>query len=318
MASDYPIAVNPTTGQRRQWNGQLWVDLPDTHAPGASYLPQGGQFGKDVSEAANFNKWRQTQEQGVNNARNAVAQDREMEGLLTRQKTGGALALPVIGDAMALFDPELRRMESLQSEAARSKRTPGEGTISDFDARMFLQQVYGKGQPTATNRAIIQAGRLRSDAVIQRRQMADWYYSTYGSMRGFDEAWDRYADDNPIFDPASEAAGRPILNAGRKNWRQYYGAARGMGDERPSQAQADIQRAEARRTGRGGVAAPKARASNVDRDYFKRMQAEGRLDTSKPVGDRMNPYVADLNTARRLPVGSWVVVGGRLAQQTGD
>lgn len=294
---DFPVAVNRKTGGRKQWNGSAWIDLPGANAPGGAYLPKAGNFAKDPSEAANFNKWRTDQETGVNNARTAMAQDREMEGLMTRQKTGGLLLnTPVVREAMTMFDPELRRMESLQSEAARSKRQPGEGTISDFDAKMFLQQVYGKGQPTETNQAIIRAGRLRSDAVMQKREMADWYYSTYGTRRGFDEAWDRYAQSNPIFDPSSEALGRPVLNQKRQNWRQYYGAVRGPGDERGSQAQEDVQRSQ------------RAAVPDAARRAYERYGKEKGIDRSAKQGSARNPYLArDAGELSRIPAGSYAI-----------
>lgn len=269
----------------------------DMKAPGVRYLPT-RVAGADQSEAANFNKWRTDQEVGINNARNALAQDREMEGLLARQKTGTpALNTPFVREALTMFDPELRRMQSLQSEAARSKRTPGEGTISDFDARMFLQQVYGANQPKATNQAIIRASRLRSEAVLQKREMADWYYDTFGSRRGFDEAWNNYTRANPIFDPSSEAAGKPILNAKRQNWRQYYGAVRGSEDTRPSEAMADIQRSQARKP------PPKEMAAG-----YMRFKSNIGLDPKAKPGSARNPHI--MTSAAQLatvPVGDYAI-----------
>lgn len=266
-------------------------------APGARYLPT-HVSPQDQSEAANFNKWRTDQEVGINNARNALVQDREMEGLLARQKTGTpALNTPVLREAMTMFDPELRRMQSLQSEAARAKRTPGEGTISDFDARMFLQQVYGANQPRETNQAIIRANRLRSEAVLQRREFADWYYDKFGSRRGFDEAWNNYARANPIFDPSSEAAGKPLLNTKRQNWRQYYGAVRGPEDERPSEAMADIRRTQAAKP------PPRAMAAG-----YMRFKSTVGLDPKAKPGSPRNPHI--MTSAAQLatvPVGDYAI-----------
>ncbi len=240
MAS--PYIIENDRGDRLQLQDGAWVPLPNARAPGAAYL--GDAAGKpDKSEAAYFNKFRQTDDPGLNGARSGVAQARRMEGLLAKQKTGGVYSIPMLGSVVGAFDPEIREMDALQSEAARSKRQPGEGAISDFDAKQFLAMTYGKDKPTETNRAIIQAQRLADDSRIQRRQFMEWHYNTYGKASGAEEAWDRYAQDNPIFDPASQSEGAPRLNTGRQNWRQYFGSTRGPGDGRGTQAETDTRRA---------------------------------------------------------------------------
>ena len=138
-----------------------------------------------------------------------------------------------------MFDPEIRELDAIQAEVARTKNTPGSGAISDFDANQFLQMTYGKDKPTETNRMLIQAQRVANDATIQRRQFAEWYKQNYGTTNGFQEAWSRYAQDNPIFDPASVSGGTPALNANSKNWREYFGAG---GDARGTAATADVSR----------------------------------------------------------------------------
>lgn len=293
-----PIAED-ANGNRIMWNGQQWQQLPNAKAPGSAFLPQ--SYGApDKSEAANFNKWRTDQEPGIQNARAALAQTREMEGLLAKQKTGGIYAVPVIGDVAGMFDPEIRRMEGLQSEAARGKRQPGEGTISDFDAKMFLAQTYGKGQPTETNQAIVRADRLRADAAIQKRAMADWYYQTFGNRVGFDEAWDRYSQANPIFSPESEAAGRPILNEGRQNWREYFGAVRTAADRTPTQAEQDI-----RRKG-GGAKKPEGWSQGLPQAQLK---AAKLFSGSKAQGgSKANPFVPEsLQEFNKIPAGAYFI-----------
>lgn len=293
-----PIAEDDQ-GNRIMWNGQQWQSLPNAKAPGARYLPQ--SYGApDKSEAANFNKWRSDQEPGINNARSTIAQTREMEGLLQRQKTGGIYAVPVIGDVAGMFDPEIRRMEGLSSEAARSKRQPGEGTISDFDARMFQAQVFGKAQPTEVNRAIIRANRLAADAAIQKRAFADAYYQTFGNRVGFDEAWDRYSQENPIFSPESEAAGRPILNPNRQNWREYFGMVRTAGDKTPTQAESDLRRTSGTKKKPEGWTAGLPAAQRKAALLYK--GATGKA------GSKANPFVpASLAEFQKIPPGSYFI-----------
>lgn len=292
----YPVAED-AQGNRIQWNGAAWVDLPSRKARGGAYLPQARMSGPDPSEDAYFRQFRTAQDPGVAAAKNSLANYREFEGLLSKQNTGGRYALPGgVGKVLGWFDPEVRRMEALSASAARAQRQPGEGTISDFDAKMFLSMVPGVAQPTETNRMNILAGRAAAENALQRRQMADWYHSTYGTTEGFEEAWNRYRDENPIFDPASERSGRPMLNAKRQNWREYYGAVRGAADATPSSAIRDIR--ESQRT-------PMPKAAQAG---YQRLYKAGGIDANAKMGSAKNPFLArDADTLNRLPKGSYAI-----------
>lgn len=288
-----PIAQDDN-GNRKMWDGQSWIDLPNSRAAGGAYLPQ--SFGKpDKSEAAYYNAWRKEQDPAYTNAQDSLRDSREMEGLLTKQKTGGIYAVPVVGDVAGVFDPEIRRMDSLSSAAARHKRQPGEGTISDFDAKMFQQQVYSKAQPTETNKMIILADRQAASNGIARREFNDWFYQTYGSRVGADEAWGKYVQANPIFDPNAASQRRTQLNPNRQQWRQYFGAVRGDMDARPGVAEADIQRSQGKRPQGWSQSLPKPQLKAAM--LFKGSKA--------PAGSAQNPYVPqNADEFRKLPSGS--------------
>lgn len=295
-----PYIVENDAGERKAWNGQDWVTIGNKNAPGSAYLS--APVGKpDKSEAAYFNKFRTDDNPGVAGARTGVQKARQMEGLLAKQETGGIYGVPVIGSVAGWLDPEIREMDSIQAEAARSKRQPGEGAISDFDAQQFLTMTYGKDKPTTTNKALIQAQRVADDARIQRRQFLEWHYNTFGRASGAEEAWDRYASDNPIFSAASEAAGEPKLNAGRSNWRQYFGVVRGEGDKTATQAQQDIQRPPP-----GGKPKPMGWSQQLPP---KQLAAAKMFAGSKAKpGDRGNPFLpTDMDEFKKLPPGAWVL-----------
>lgn len=297
MAQDpmNPLVIENDAGDRMAWNGQGWAPIGNKNARGAPYL-SATVSKPDKSEAAYFNNWRKGDDASVNSAMSGIARARRMEGLLQKQKTGGIYAVPVLGTVAGMFDPEIREMDAIQSEVARGKRTPGEGAISDYDAKQFLAMTYGKDKPTETNRALVRAQRMQDDAALQRRQFMEWHYNTFGKASGASEAWQRYAQDNPIFDPSSETAGRPILNSRRENWRQYFGVTRSAGDARGSQAQEDIQRSAAPALPKGALEAYRSR------------HAAGRIDLKAKMGTASNPYVArDEATLNKLPPGSYVV-----------
>lgn len=302
---------DPNDKKSWRWVGsvgpQAAVAQLDPKAPGSAYLPK-RMDAASKSEEAYFRAYREKDDERVSEARQGVARARRAEGLLSRQKTGGIYAVPVLGGVAGMFDPEIRELDSIQSEVARLKRQPGEGAISNFDAQQFLAMTYGKDKPTETNRALIQAQRLADDAAIQRRQFIEWHYNTFGSTTGAEEAWDRYVQDNPIFSADSESAGRPVLNQGRRNWREYFGSVRTPGDQRPTQAEADARRAAGAPAKPITANAPRKKppvpkAANAT---YERMRPT--IDTKSPFGTQRNPYVArDWDTLNRLPKGSYAV-----------
>lgn len=222
--------------------GKIVPLVANPAAPGAAYLPTAPEK-PSKSEDAYYREWRTKDptagNQAVGQARQMTATARRAEGLLAQQGTGGLYGIPVVGNVLGFMDPEIRELDAIQARVARQERQPGEGAISDFDAQQFLAMTYGKDKPTKTNQALIRAQRVAAEAPIQRRQFGEWYRQKFGTLSGFEEAWDRYSQDNPIFDPASETRGEAVLSARRLGWREYFGAG---GDTRPGQAEADIRR----------------------------------------------------------------------------
>lgn len=305
-----PVIIENDRGDRLQLVNGAWKPLANGRAPGSSYLPSLSRGDPDKSEAAYYRQYKEKDDTAVRGAHSGIASARRAEGLLARQKTGGIYAMPVVGKVAGMFDPEIRELDALQSEQARSKRQPGEGAISDFDAEQFLAMTYGRDKPTETNRALIRAQRLADDAVLQRRAFTDWYVDTYGTTNGAPEAWSRYSQDNPIFDPRSEAAGAPVLNQKRAQWREYFGAVRGEGDKRETQAAADARAAEARQGIRNadGRRVAKAPGFTAQLPAPQRNAAAMFRGAKAASGSKANPYVpASANEFQRLPAGSWYI-----------
>lgn len=307
-----PVIIENDAGDRMQLVDGAWKPLANARAPGAMYLPKMAG-GSDKSEDAYYRGLREKEDEGVRSARVGISNARRAEGILGRQKTGGAFAVPVLGPVLGAFDKDIRELDAIQAETARSKRQPGEGAISDFDAAQFLAMTYGRDKPTETNRALIQAQRLANDSALQKRDFSDWYFQTYGNTRGMNEAWGRYAQDNPIFDPASEATGSPALNAGRKQWREYFGSVRGEGDRRPTQAAEDARRADERRNRGYAVNADGRRIAKQPGFAAKLPPAQRAAalmfrGSKAKSGEKANPYIPTNEIEfKNLPAGAWFV-----------
>lgn len=202
-------------------------------ARGARLLPRARATGDRRSEEAYYRTRRTSEDPAVAQASEGVTAARRAEGLLRRQEaqgegTGGIYGVPIIGPVAGYLDPEIRELNALQSRQARLERQPGEGAISDFDAAQFVAMTYGADKPMETNRALIQAQRVANDARLQKREFDEWYWNTYGTTTGAQEAWRVYAQENPIFDPNSQRAGEARLNPDRQNWREYFTGQTGL------------------------------------------------------------------------------------------
>ncbi len=317
-----PMIIENDRGDRLQLVDGAWKPLANSRARGAGYLPTMSR-GSDKSEDAYYRTLREKEDEGVRAARSGIATARRAEGLLDRQKTGGQYAVPIWGGIAGMFDPEIRELDAIQAEAARSKRQPGEGAISDFDAQQFLAMTYGKDKPTETNRSLIRAQRLANDMALQKRDFSDWFVDTYGNTRGMNEAWSRYAQENPIFDPASEARGAPVLRSDRQQGREYFGAVRGEGDRRMSEAEADARRTAG--GGRGVVTNRDGRRIVKETDGVAKLppaqQNAARMfrGAKAPSGAKGNPYVPTNEMEfKNIPAGSWFVDDdGKVYQKAG-
>jgi hypothetical protein len=117
-----------------------------------------------------------------------------------------------------------QQMAAITADLTPEQREPGSGATSNFDASMFMQALPGLDKSPAANRAISQAHGVRAQLEAQRAQVARAWLET-GSLNGFDAAWSRYAQANPIFDPQS-TPDDPRINPNRQDfmaWAQANG-----------------------------------------------------------------------------------------------
>lgn len=309
-----------TTGRVEIYRGGQWQPVD---APGARLLPDRPVTGDRRSEEAYWRARRTQGDPAVTQAEQGVSASRRAEGLLRRQEnqggmfggTGGIYSVPVVGQVAGLLDPEIRELDALQARQARLERQPGEGAISDFDAAQFVAMTYGKDKPMETNRALIQAQRVANDAVLQRREFDEWYFSQYGTTVGSQEAWRVYAQENPIFDPASQRDGTATLNRNRATWREYFTGDPGL------QTQAFVDA-----TAAAGMAGPTDPATGLP-SYSGMTRTNGReLPFSGPSGpgsapdlaiDVSDPSIPRDELVRILSGGGWVRNGQGEPYQVG-
>jgi hypothetical protein len=119
-----------------------------------------------------------------------------------------------------------QEMESIGSELSRRMRVKGEGSTSDFDAKQFAKATFGRDKTPQANKNIATAFRAKEQNTIDHGSFMSTYFSVNGHLRGAQDAWNQYLQDNPIFDSSkSKPTGRDedyVLNPNRVDYKTYF------------------------------------------------------------------------------------------------
>lgn len=123
-------------------------------------------------------------------------------------------------DILPNTSDEMKEMESIAAEITPQMRVAGSGSTSDFDAKMFQKATIGTGKGYEANKNIASAYIASRQNQIDKSQFMEAYLNTNGHLRGAQQSWRDYLNNNPIFDPKSK---KFELNQNRKNWQEYFG-----------------------------------------------------------------------------------------------
>lgn len=144
------------------------------------------------------------------------------------------------GGNIGAWSSAAQRMDSIASQQARKMRQPGEGSASDFDARMFIKSTISRQNNLGANEA------TASGAIIAKKNQLDYldfkraYLEHNQTLENARDYWKAYLKANPIFDPRSvtrTASGEEDtsglrVNAGRKPWREWFQEQMGQPGQR--------------------------------------------------------------------------------------
>ena len=173
--------------------------------------------------ASDFSADRKATEKEIAKARETLSAANRFEQLLKTQETGGMYGAPVIGGiirgAASMTSPEVAEMESITAKLVPTMREPGSGSSSDSDMRMFERATLGIDKPTGANKAIASGMKAAAQNMIDYGLFKQKWYQKHGMLLGSAEAWQRYLDENTIFDQDSNDF---ELNKSRVPWRDYF------------------------------------------------------------------------------------------------
>jgi len=143
--------------------------------------------------------------------------------LLEKQQTGGVWrAIPGSGMVESAFDPEIQEMRSISDYLTPLMRKGLPGAASDKDVSMFRGSTVGTDKLSEVNRVIGRGHQAAARNARGRVEFFEAYLNKNQRMSGAEEKWNKYLENEPIFDPKSTKAD-PRFNKYRKSWQEYFG-----------------------------------------------------------------------------------------------
>lgn len=127
-------------------------------------------------------------------------------------------------------DADFQEMDSISSRLVPKMREPGSGSSSDLDVKMFRAGMIGVNKLYEANKNIGTALLISRKLKQEKSQFMENYLSANGHLRGANQAWKRYLNDNPIFDPIADTKTFK-LNENRMSWQDYFSGGDIMSSE---------------------------------------------------------------------------------------
>lgn len=224
--------------------------LPPPPASSPYSNPNLSPRGRSSLVEAERKRWEKRQTdtgEAVKAAQGLIIDMQRFQYLNSQTDTGGVTGSPIGGAIRSLYDSNIKEMNSIRDRITPSLRQPGSGATSDFDARMFQGGTVGVDKPREVNDNIATATIAAGQNLIAKAQFEQTYFDSYQHTSGMEAAWQKYLNDNPIFDPKAPK-GSYQLNQNRLDWQTYF--RNGMKAPEPGRAQAPMS------GGEGGSSVP--------------------------------------------------------------
>lgn len=156
--------------------------------------------------------------QQLDKARTGASVARQILDLSKRTSTGGLTGRFLsTGLGSALFgNANTERMNQLSLNIARNSRVPGEGSISDFDAKQFQQMAPGMDKRADTNQMWATSAMAAERAAQDHEEFKQAFAAANQTLEGADAIWDEYKNSaGRIFNDDGS------FNAQRPGWRDW-------------------------------------------------------------------------------------------------
>jgi len=134
--------------------------------------------------------------------------------------SGGLSSVPIVNSARNMVDSDWARMNAITDKLTPLMRQGLPGAASDRDMQTFRGATVGTGKLGEANVGIARGLQVAAKNAIDKGLFDEAYFRRNRHLQGSDNAWSRYLEENPIFDPRSDPT-NPELNRSRKSWREY-------------------------------------------------------------------------------------------------
>lgn len=121
-------------------------------------------------------------------------------------------------------------MSKIADRITPNMRTPGSGSSSDFDAKMFQNANVSIDSPKKANDNIAKGAIEANKNLIAYNDFRGKFLRKY-KFDGAQSYWNEYLNDNPIFDQAKEKEGTYALNPNRMSPEEYFNSRKALGNE---------------------------------------------------------------------------------------
>ena len=175
---------------------------------------------------ADFNSRQKDYQQTRVEAQNILASTDEFLALNKKVGSGGVTgsgglsSVPIVNSARNMVDSDWARMNAITDKLTPLMRQGLPGAASDRDMQTFRGATVGTGKLGEANVGIARGLQVAAKNAIDKGLFDEAYFRRNRHLQGSDNAWNRYLEENPIFDPQSDPT-NPELNRSRKSWREY-------------------------------------------------------------------------------------------------
>lgn len=224
-----------------QASAQTGMGALNASAPGADFISSTPSAKLSPQDTGALAKYRNAAQSAATTRGDAL----RFSNLNKQAKTGGIYGAPLIGglaqDVMSQIDPNVSEMKSISSRLTPAMREPGSGTMSDSDAAMYRAATVSLDKPTQTNQNIAKVIDAGSRRASDYSAFMDEWAKRKGNIVGGQEAWQAYADANPLFKDGGK--GGTQINPWTP-WRKWFGVDGGGGSAPPAPAASPAQPAK--------------------------------------------------------------------------
>lgn len=179
-------------------------------------------FAKKLAEKQ-ANQW-EDQTEAASSAEENIAAADEMLNILNQGLETGALtplragvdklSKAALGFSLTGVDPDMAdRFQGLSTKLSRQLRQPGEGIMTDADAKAYEKVIGGLGTGVEANRASINAFKKTQQRNREKASEMDAWVAKTGNLDGFKEYWNKYMKQNPLLGDVKAPTGNQAPQA---------------------------------------------------------------------------------------------------------